>query len=280
MKEENGVFVEKNVQDELLMKVDTDIQLTSVILSDINKGKVNDFLAEIKYKDTFKQFGLTHMNRLLFYGASGCGKTFLAKALSNHLKYKLLYVDIARALSQGNVADNIWNVFKLANTGTKETGYYMVFLDECDSIAWNRDAKDAESGVIRRATNSLFQLIDQMDSNVILICATNMLHRLDPAFERRFNMKLEFVRPEISIQETIQGFLHPSFKIIDDMNDTVTERRCRGKLSYYELQGIAERMMKKAIMRSTTTIKMSDVYADAARALNVKISFKTDTDEN
>jgi AAA+ superfamily predicted ATPase len=224
----------------------------------------------MKNRDKLYRFGLKPMNRLLFYGDSGCGKTFLGKALSNHLGYKMLYVDIARALSQGNVAMNLTNVFKIANSG----GNYLVFLDECDSIAWNRDAKDAESGNVRRATNSLFQLMDQMSPDVIVICATNMLHRLDPAFARRFNMKMEFKRPEMNVKEVIQKFLRPEFTLIFDKDDPITERRT--KMSYYELQDVAERMMKKAVLNNSTRIKMSDIYLDIARQMNIKTSLRVE----
>jgi SpoVK/Ycf46/Vps4 family AAA+-type ATPase len=148
----------EEIYRELIMPVDTNIKLSSVILSEMNKERIRDFVLEMKNSEKLARFGLKPMNRLLFYGASGCGKTFLGKALCNHLGYTMLYVDIARALSQGNVAMNLTNVFKIANSG----GDYMVFLEECDSIAWNRDSKDAEGGVIRRATNSLFQMMDQM----------------------------------------------------------------------------------------------------------------------
>lgn len=264
---------QEEIYNELIMPVDTNIKLSSVILSDINKDRIRDFVLEMKNHEKLENFHLKPMNRLLFYGASGCGKTFLGKALCNHLGYKMLYVDIARALSQGNVAINITNVFKIANSG----GNYMVFLDECDSIAWNRDSKDAEGGEIRRATNSLFQQMDQMKSNVIVICATNMLHRLDPAFERRFNMKLEFKRPEQNVKEIISKFLYPEFELIFDKEDPITERRT--KMSYYELQDVALRMMKKAVLNNTTKIKMSDVYRDIARQLNVKTVLNVDYSE-
>lgn len=264
-----GALTNEEIYNELIMPVDTNIKLSSVILSDINKARIADFVLEMKNQDKLARFGLKPMNRLLFYGASGCGKTFLGKALSNHLGYKMLYVDIARALSQGNVAMNLTNVFKIANSG----GNYMVFLDECDSIAWNRDAKDAEGGNVRRATNSLFQQMDQMKPNVIVVCATNMLHRLDPAFERRFNMKLEFKRPEMEVKEVIPKFLRPEFQLILDKEDPITERRT--KMSYYELEDVANRMMKKAVLNNTVRIKMSDVYKDIARQMNVKTSLNT-----
>ena len=59
-----------------------------------------------------------------------------------------------------------------------------VFLDECDAVAWNRDANtSAESGNLRRATNSIFQGMDQMSHNIVFAAATNMLHRLLSAFK-------------------------------------------------------------------------------------------------
>lgn len=269
--EKDNIELKKEVYRDLLMPVDTNITIESVILSRENKQKIDEFILEMENKDKLIKYGLQPMNRLLFYGASGCGKTYLGKALSNHLHYTLLYVDIAQALSKGNVADNLSNVFKLANTGR-----YMIFLDECDSIAWNRDADDAESGNVRRATNSLFQFMDQMKPEVIIVCATNMLKRLDPAFERRFNMKMEFRRPDVDLKKTIRKFLKPGFNLIIDREDKITERRT--KLSYYELQCVTERVMKKAIIRDSLTIKMSDIYKDIAKTMNFKINMGTDKD--
>lgn len=269
--EKDNIELKKEVYRDLLMPVDTNITIESVILSRENKQKIDEFILEMENKDKLIKYGLQPMNRLLFYGASGCGKTYLGKALSNHLHYTLLYVDIAQALSKGNVADNLSNVFKLANTGR-----YMIFLDECDSIAWNRDADDAEGGNVRRATNSLFQFMDQMKPEVIIICATNMLKRLDPAFERRFNMKMEFRRPDVDLKKTIRKFLKPGFNLIIDREDKITERRT--KLSYYELQCVTERVMKKAIIHDSLTIKMSDIYKDIAKTMNFKINMGTDKD--
>ena len=54
----------------LLMKVDTNIKLESVILSDENKEKISNFLNEIEHRKLFTEYGLHPMNKLLFYGAA------------------------------------------------------------------------------------------------------------------------------------------------------------------------------------------------------------------
>ena len=259
----------------LLMRVDTNIQMDDVILSEENKRKIEQFNTENKNYAKLVRHGLQPMNRMLFYGDSGTGKTFLGKALSNYLGYRMLYVDIAQSLSTGEVAENLHTIFEYANL--KEE--CLIFLDECDSIAWNRDAKSAEGGMIRRATNSLFQLMDQMKPNVVIICATNLLHRLDPAFERRFNMKLEFRRPKVDLIPNIQKFLHEGFTIDIDVNDAIVEKRAAGKLSYYEIQGLTERAMKKAVLADRMSVKLSDIYTELASILRIKRQFKTDVSE-
>lgn len=264
--------------EDLIMPVDTSIQISSVILSEDNKEKLSEFLAEQDNKAKLISHKLYPMNRLLFYGASGTGKTFLAKALSNYLGYTMLYVDIARTLSDNSVAKNISNVFKLADT----LGQCVIFFDEADSIAWNRDSGTPEGGVARRATNSLFQYLDQMNPENVFISATNMLHRLDPAFERRFNMKFEFRKPK-DIDYAIHKFLYPEFKIIDDVDpdrkNIITKRaEASPKLSYYELQGIVERAMKKSVMQDKYVVPASVIYDDIARSEGIKMYFRSDED--
>jgi len=263
-------------KNQLFMDVETGISLSSVILSEENREKIAEFTREYKYGKRFKAYGLDPMNRLLFFGASGTGKTYLAKALANDLGFTMLYVDIAKSLSDGNVAKNISEIFETANRLKK----CILFFDEADSIAWNRDSITSESGVVRRATNSIFQSLDQMDVSNVFIAATNMLHRLDPAFERRFNLKLEFRRPEETFKASIKKFKHKDFVLLDDVDKTVQDIVERRKtLSYYEIKGVVERAMKRAIMNETNIIKTSDIYKDLAIAMRIKVKFGTDSDD-
>lgn len=269
--------------DELIMPVDTNISFDSVILSDENKEKYKEFIKEQQYRDVLYEYGLEPMNRLLLYGASGTGKTFSLKALSNLLDYTMVYVDIAKALTDGNVAKNISNIFKLGNYIAEHYDGAIIFLDECDAVAWNRDG-GGDGGVLRRATNSIFQGLDQMSHHAVFAAATNMLHRLDPAFERRFNLKMAFRRPSLDIDECIKHFIYPKFIINDDVDETVREivkRRAKqyAKLSYYEIEELVKRAMKRSILNDTSIVNTSDIYEDLATAMNFKIKMGTALDD-
>ena len=269
--------------DEIIMDVDTNISFDSVILSEENTSKYKAFIKEQQYRDTLYEYGLEPMNRLLLYGASGTGKTFSLKALSNLLDYTMIYVDIAKALTDGNVAKNISNIFKLGNYIAEHFDGAVIFLDECDAVAWNRDG-GGDGGVLRRATNSIFQGLDQMNHHAVFASATNMLHRLDPAFERRFNLKMMFTRPDLDMDEAIKHFIFPKFIINDDVDETVREivkRRAKqyAKLSYYEIEELVKRAMKRAILNDTSIVNTSDIYTDLAEAMNFKIKMGTGTDD-
>lgn len=270
--------------DELIMDVDTNISFDSVILSEENRHKYQQFIKEYEYRDRLISYGLEPANRLLLFGASGTGKTFSLKALSNLLNVTMIYVDIAKSLSEGNVARNISNIFKLGNYIAENYDGVIIFLDECDAVAWNRDANvSAESGNLRRATNSIFQGLDQMNHNAIFASATNMLHRLDAAFERRFNVKMQFRRPNSDLDSDIKHFLYPKFILNDNVDETVREivkRRAKqnAKLSYYEIEELVKRAMKNAVLNDTNIVNTSDIYESLAENMNFKIKVGTGTD--
>lgn len=264
------------VYRDLLMPVDTNIGLDSVILSKINKDKIRKFIKEIQSSEILLKNGLYPMNRILMYGDSGTGKTYLSKALTNYLEYTMLYVDIGAALNKGNVAENLTNIFKLGN----ELKRCVIFLDECDSIGWNREGTSRESGEVRRSTNNLFQLMDQVDKSNIIIGCTNMLRMLDPAFVRRFDLKMEFFRPEGSLESSIRKFLFEDKGFIyeKDFNDNlrqIVEREL--SVSYYEIQIVVERAMKDVLIESggyNKTVKESTIYKMLAEMAGVEFDYK------
>lgn len=252
----------------------TGLTMDSVILSDENRKKVNDFLVETEYKEKFIHYGLKPVNRMINYGASGTGKTFLTKCLAANFGYELLSIDIANALSTGNAATALEDIFKLGN----HIGKAIIFLDECDAIARDRSDKSVpEDPNVRRANNALFQLLDRMNPECIFVSATNLYTELDPAFIRRFNIKLKFDIPPLdNLEETIHKFMLPAFTLKKDMQDDIKEillyhARQYTALSYYEIQTWVERSEKIAIIAGSEEIKESDIYNFFMDSLRVKV---------
>lgn len=258
----------------------TGLSVSSVILSDENKNKIQDFLTETKYKDKFMSYGLKPVNRIINYGASGTGKTFLTKCLAAEFGYELLAIDIANALSTGNAPTALKDMFTLGN----HIGHAIIFLDECDAIARDRSDKSTqEDPNVRRANNALFQLLDRMNPECIFIAATNLYTELDPAFIRRFNVKMRFDIPPIDdLDAIIKKFMHPAFSIEHDMQKDIKDillyhAREYTALSYYEIQTWVERSEKMAIIDDREYIKETDIFNFFMDSLRLRVSMDENT---
>lgn len=256
------------------MPTDTSVSLDSVILSYKNRKKLDEFLTESKYKEEFLKHGLRPINRILMYGASGTGKTYLTTALANHLGYELLAIDIANALAAGVASKALSDVFALAN----EIEDAIIFLDECDAICWARDDKDNDdTGEIRRANNTLFQLLDRLNPKCIFVSATNLYRNLDPAFVRRFNVKMEFDRPSSeSIDPAIKKFLHPDFTYEKNMKQEVKDIVLKqvddyDRLSYHAIRDWVERVEKQAIIDNSKIIREASIYWYLEQELRIQV---------
>lgn len=251
------------------------LSLNSVILSEDNRRKIDDFVRETEFKSKFISYGLEPINRILNYGASGTGKTFLTKCMAAEFGYELLAIDIANALSTGVAAKALEDVFTLGN----HIGKAIIFLDECDAIARNREDKSVpEDPNVRRANNALFQLLDRMNPECIFISATNLYTELDPAFVRRFNLKLRFDRPSLTdLEGTIRKFMIKDFTLIQDMDADVKEiilwhaRNYTG-LSYDEIETWVERAEKNAIVQDKEEISETDIYNYFLDSLGMNLS--------
>lgn len=269
----------QDIYSRLCMEVDTNISLDSVILSDENKEKIDKFITETEYKEKFMHYGFKPINRIINYGASGTGKTYMTKALANYFKYELLYIDIAKALSSGTAAQALEEIFDLGN----HIGKAIIFLDECDAISRARDSKTSnEDPAVRRANNALFQLLDQMNPNCIFVSATNLYDELDAAFIRRFNLKLKFDRPDLgSLDESINKFLKKDFILKHDMQKDVKDilmwhGRNYTQLSYFEIQDWVERAEKNALIHDTLEVSENEIYGYFMQAMRVKVGYDRD----
>jgi SpoVK/Ycf46/Vps4 family AAA+-type ATPase len=163
-----------------------------VILSKLIDAKITDFINMVKYQSQLIQKGIETSNSLLLYGNPGCGKTTIAKYISEQTGLPLVVARFDAIVSSllGNTAKNIRKIFDFADNKP-----CILFLDEFDAIAKARDDQ-YELGELKRVINSLLQNIDSFAKQNILIAATNHPELLDKAIWRRFNTVIEIGLPQ------------------------------------------------------------------------------------
>ncbi len=149
--------------------------------------------------------------KILFYGPPGTGKTLLAAATSNAVRStegvpSVFYnVKVSSILSK-YFGESSKIVSELYGTA-RDTSPSVVFLDEFESLAGQRDASD--SGAERRILSTLLSELDGMDSKgrhdiyVLTIAATNRPWDLDPAVLSRFEKKVLIPLPDETTREKI-----------------------------------------------------------------------------
>lgn len=128
----------------------------------------------------------------LFAGPSGTGKTFAASVIAHALGWRLYRVDLGRLVSKyvGETEENLNRLFDAAH------GQAMVLqFDEADALFSKRgEVKEARDRYANMEVSHLLTRIEAHDGPCIL--TTNLRKQLDSAFTRRFQMVVEFPRPD------------------------------------------------------------------------------------
>lgn len=129
---------------------------------------------------------------VLFYGASGTGKTLAAEILANDLHLELYKIDLSMVVSKyiGETEKNLEQIFQEA-----ESANAILLFDEADALFGKRsEVKDAHD---RYANIEIGYLLQRMeDYEGISIMTTNLRKNLDDAFVRRLQFIIEFPFPD------------------------------------------------------------------------------------
>ncbi|KAJ4703745.1 cell division cycle 48 [Melia azedarach] len=139
----------------------------------------------VEHPDMFEKFGMSPSRGVLFYGPPGCGKTLLAKAISNECQANFISIKGPELLTMwfGESEANIRDVFDKA----RQSAPCVLFFDELDSIAIQRGGSVGDAG--GAADRILNQLLTEMDGlsakkTIFVIGATNRPDIIDPALLR------------------------------------------------------------------------------------------------
>ena len=150
-----------------------------------------------------EKHGVTPPKAVILFGPPGTGKTSFAKAVASRLEWPFVELFPSRlaAAGAGGLAASLRDTFAdLANLDT-----VLLFIDEVEEIAGIRSGQAIDPG--HGVTNELLKLIPGFrdDDNRLLICATNSVRSLDPAFLRpgRFDYVIPVGPPDQAARAAI-----------------------------------------------------------------------------
>ena len=165
--------------------------------------KINTSVGSLLFPDAIMQdlFGVVNaighhvgVNKFLFQGAPGTGKTEAVKQLANILEREVFMVDFSAIIDSklGQTQKNISELFKEMN-GFVNPDKILILMDEIDAIALDR-TNQHDMREMGRATSAMLKGLDRLDDRIVLIATTNLYEYFDKALLRRFDSVISFNR--------------------------------------------------------------------------------------
>ncbi len=189
-------------------KIDIIISAEETTYGDV--GGLDQVIAEIKhfeyglkYPKVYGAYGIESPNGLLMYGPPGCGKTMIAKAMSNELDCWFMEIPLSQVISKyvGEAERNLEEAIESAKERYQETNRkVMIFVDEAEQMFRRKGLYTDGPQVVERCVNIWLRTMDGMGSNdgLIFVAATNHLNQIDEAMRRagRFDYIVEIPKPD------------------------------------------------------------------------------------
>lgn len=233
------VFKNKDI-DDLLLQVDTYDDMTSLVLCQELKEKLDRVIKEYLKKETLSKYGLANRRKLLLYGASGTGKTMTASALAKEFNLPFFVVRTEKVVTKfmGETGQKLGRIFDFIN---EVPAVYL--FDEFDAIGSQR-GMDNEVGEQRRILNTFLQLLERDDSDSFIIAATNSIESIDKAMFRRFDDVIEYKLPD---REQRLALLHEYLYTAKDLDFSSAEPLFDG-MSHAEIKMVCSDIFKESLL--------------------------------
>jgi transitional endoplasmic reticulum ATPase len=173
------------------------------------------------YPDLFERADTAPPKGVLLTGASGTGKTLMAKAVAHECGVNFISIKGPELLSKwvGDSEARIRDVFKIARLSSP----CIIFFDELEAIAGSRGGHTSDGGNVTERVIS--QMLTEMDGieelrGVVILGATNRPDLLDPALLRagRFEVRLELPMPDQASRRQIFAVHAAGKRLADDVD--------------------------------------------------------------
>lgn len=190
-------------EQEIFEILEPKLSIDQIILPKNIKETLETILkqADPKVAKLLKLWGIKEKSsidsKIIFYGASGTGKTLSALGIAKSLKKQVLSLDCSKILSMyiGESEKNVRKIFdSYKEIAKKSKNPPILLLDEADQFLSLRISSGSGAEKMHNQMQNIFlEQIEKFEG--ILIATTNLLETIDNAFSRRFDYKIEFKKP-------------------------------------------------------------------------------------
>jgi len=295
-KDSNSVFSFGNSRAKLTAPNEMKVKFADVAGSKEEKEELTEIVDFLKNPKKYQELGAKIPKGALLYGLPGTGKTLLARAVAGEAGVPFFYIsgsDFVEMLV-GVGASRVRSLFADA----KKAAPSVIFIDEIDAVGRKRGA--GLGGGQDEREQTLNQILVEMDgfdvnTNVIVMAATNRVDVLDPALLRpgHFDRRIMVNPPDSDEREAILK-IHAKNKPLDkdvslrevalstvgftgaDLQNLLNEaallaaRRNKKKISSLEISDSMFRVMmgpEKSSRKLSDRVKKLTAYHEAGHAI-------------
>lgn len=220
--------------------------------------QICDLVLHMKHPEVYTKLGIKSPRGALLHGPPGTGKTLLAHAIAGKLQLPLIAVTGTELVGgvSGESEERIRELFERAVT----VAPCVLFIDEIDAVCGNRihAQKDMEKRMVAQLLASLDGLNDN-DSSVLILAATNNPDALDPALRRagRLEQEITLGIPSLKARTEILSILCKNLALADDIDMNKLAQITPGFVGA-DLQALVNKASTYAVKRIFSDIRLQN----------------------
>lgn len=205
-------------------------------MTELKASLLAEVVEPLRNPERFKKYNLGIPNGILFFGPPGCGKTYIAQRLGEELNYNYMEVSPSE-IGSSHIHGTSLKIRDLFESAAQRAPT-ILFIDEFEGIAPSRESLSSDQQFKAEEVSELLVQIGQCaERKILLIAATNLPSKIDPAVRRtgRLDKKIYIGPPDEAGKRAMLAF-HLRGRPLAEGLDTTTF--CRDLMQGYSASDI------------------------------------------